>query len=275
MKKLLILLLLISTYLPAQLHVAVSILPQQTFLQAIAGDKVNITLMVKPGNSPHTYEPKPSQMISIAKADLYLSMDVEFEHVWLPKFKNLNKKMAVYSLTTNILKMPIGNDHHANHLDPHVWTSPHNVKIIVQNIYHILITLDPKNQNYYQQNLIHFLAHIKQTDQEIKRILLSLNNNRSFMVFHPSWGYYAKEYNLTQIAVEVSGKNPKPREIVSLIKKAKKAQVSAIFTQPEFSDSSAKIIAKELKIPVVKVSPMAINWAENLLSITKSIAGIK
>jgi zinc transport system substrate-binding protein len=93
------------------------------------------------------------------------------------------------------------------------------------------------------------------------------------MVFHPSWGYFAKAYNLEQIAVEVEGKSPKPRELVTLIKEAKEEKVNAIFTQPEFSDSSAKIIANELHIPVVKISPMAPNWSENLINMAKTIAG--
>ncbi len=95
------------------------------------------------------------------------------------------------------------------------------------------------------------------------------------MVFHPSWGYFAKAYDLKQIAVEVEGKAPKPREIVNLIKEAREEKVKAIFTQPEFSDTAAQVIARELKIPVKKVSPLAANWSENLLAIAKIIAGTK
>jgi len=122
-------------------------------------------------------------------------------------------------------------------------------------------------------NLEIFLNSVKQTDSQIKEILSTLKVSRTFMVFHPSWGYFAKEYNLTQIAVEVEGKSPKPRELVKLINGAEEQKVKAIFTQPEFSDSSAKIIANELHIPVIKVSPMAPNWSENLINIAKTIAG--
>ena len=93
------------------------------------------------------------------------------------------------------------------------------------------------------------------------------------MVFHPSWGYFAKAYNLEQIAVEVEGKEPKPKALIRLLKEAKKEKVKAIFTQPEFSDTVARIIAKELQIPVVKVSPLSANWSENLISIAIAIAG--
>ena len=108
--------------------------------------------------------------------------------------------------------------------------------------------------------------------QQIKQILSGITDERKFMVFHPSWGYFAKAYDLEQIAVEVEGKEPKPKELIHLLKEAKEEQVKAIFTQPEFSDAVANVIAKELQIPVVKISPLAPNWSENLINIANTIA---
>ena len=105
MKKITLIFLLSTTYIFSNMNTIVSILPVQTFVKAIGGDKVDVSLMVQPGNSPHTYEPKPSQMIEIAKADLYFAIDVEFEEVWLPKFKNLNPQMQIIDLTNNIKKI--------------------------------------------------------------------------------------------------------------------------------------------------------------------------
>jgi zinc transport system substrate-binding protein len=282
MKKLLLIALLSTTSVFSNINVIVSIIPQKTFLQAIGKEKINITLMVQAGNSPHTYEPKPSQMLSVSKADLYLSMGVEFEKVWLPKFHDLNSKMHIVDLSQGIQKLPMQHDaHHGKakiaheRLDPHTWTSPQNVKIIANNIYKALVKQDAKNSAYYRKNLEDFLRKIDLLDKNITHILAPLKNERTFMVFHPSWGYFAHSYNLKQIAVEVSGKTPKPRELVSLIRTAKSAHVHAIFTQPEFSDNSAKIIAKELHIPVVKISPMAKDWAKNLLFMAQTIAGKK
>lgn len=285
MKKILLISLLSTTYIFSNINAVVSILPQKTFLQAIGGDKVNVALMVQPGNSPHTYEPKPSQMIEIAKADLYFAIDVEFEHVWLPKFKNLNPKMQVIDLTDKITKIQMQkaqeekcvsedhdeHDHEGD--DPHIWTAPANVKIIAQNIYAALVKHDATNKDYYKKNLEIFLLSVDQTDKEISQILSTLKDSRRFMVFHPSWGYFAKAYDLEQIAVEVEGKEPKPKELIHLLKEAQKEKVNAIFTQPEFSDTVAKIIAKELQIPVVKVSPLSPNWSETLIKIANSISG--
>ena len=282
MFKITLLLLLSTTYIFSNINVIVSILPQQTFLKAIGGDKVKIALMVQPGNSPHTYEPKPSQMVDITKADLYFAIDVEFEHVWLPKFQNLNTQMKVVNVTNGITKMQMlkeankeqeHNTHAHEGEDPHVWTAPTNVKIIAENIYNALAKADTPNAPYYKKNLEIFLVSLTNTDKQIKEILSTLKDSRSFMVFHPSWGYFAKAYNLKQIAVEVEGKSPKPKALVALIKTAKAEKVNAIFTQPEFSDSAAKIIANELHISVVKVSPMSADWSKNLIGIAKTIAG--
>ncbi|MDQ7085078.1 MAG: zinc ABC transporter substrate-binding protein [Sulfurovum sp.] len=296
MYKLLFLLFVSSVSVFGTIHAVVSILPQQTFVQAIGGDRVFVSLMVLPGDSPHTYEPKPSQMKAIAKADVYFAIEVEFEHTWLPKFQDLNPKMRTVSLSEGIEKYSIsasssasfctheGHGHHGHekHLsheksmqDPHIWTAPHNVKRIVQNIYEALISLDPKHTAYYKKNLERYLQTIEDTDTQIKALLSTLKESRTFMVFHPSWGYFAREYHLTQLSVEVEGKSPKPKALIALIKQAKKHKVKALFSQTEFSDASAKIIAKEVGIPVIKVSPLAENWAENLISIAEAIAGKK
>ncbi|HIP45169.1 MAG TPA: zinc ABC transporter substrate-binding protein [Sulfurospirillum arcachonense] len=280
MKKIFFSLIFINSILFANINAIVSILPQETFLKAIGGDKVNITVMVKPGNSPHTYEPKPSQMKAISNADIYFAIGVEFEKAWLNRFKNQNRKIKIADISKNIEKIDIeehshGDEKHNDHddhdeKDPHIWTNPNNVKIIAQNIYNELIKIDTANKQYYKTNLDKFLLHIDATDKKIKSILSQ--KKRKLMVFHPSWGYFAKEYNLTQIAIEVEGKSPKPRELKHLIEEAREEKVNVIFTSPEFSDAIAKQIANELKIPVVKVSSLAKNWSQNLIDLAKIIS---
>ena len=272
----------------AKTRAVVSIVPEQTFAQKIGGDHLDLSVMVKPGDSPHTYEPKPSQMKEIAKSDLYLATGVEFERVWLPRFKNLNPKLNVVDVTKGIHKLPMSGSHHHGHehdahdehddkegLDPHVWTAPSNVKVISRNIANALSNVDPAHKNEYAKNLQQWLQQIDQTDHQIRQILAAVPKGTKFMVFHPSWGYFAHEYGLTQLPVEIEGKAPKPRALIQLIKEARKEKVRAIFTQPEFSDASAKIIAKELGIPVIKVSPMAADWSGTLIRIAKAIAGVE
>ncbi len=274
LKKILIIQFIVQTLVFAKVNAVVSILPQQSFLKEIGGDKVNVSLMVKPGNSPHNYEPKPLQMMELAKADVYFSIDVEFEKIWLSKFKSQNKNMKIIDLSNGIIKIPMISKHNNKHkkMDPHIWTSPKNVKIIAKNIYIALVDLDGKNKNYYKKNFDKFINNINQTDMKIKNILSNIKQNSSFMVFHPAWGYFAKQYSLKQFPVEIEGKTPKPKELVYIIRQSKKENIKAIFTQPEFSDKSAKIIAEQLNIKVIKASPLSAKWSENLIKLTKTIA---
>jgi len=273
-KFLLSLLIFFNTLLFAKPMVVVSIVPEKTFIQKIAKDKVNVTVMVKSGNSSHTYEPKPSQMIAISKSKLYLSIGVEFEETWIKRFKSQNPSLKFVNLSSNITKLPMiaHHDYHDSGLDPHIWTSPKNVSIMAKTIYKALVELDPANEKFYKTNLKSFLNKIQDTDKKIRDILKELPPKTKFMVFHPSWGYFAHDYNLVQIAVEVEGKKPKPKEMVAIMQEAKEEHVRVIFTQPEFSDKSAKIIARELHIPVEKISPLSPNWSENLINMAKKIA---
>ena len=288
-------LLLIATLLSfttmayAKVNAVVSILPQQTFLKAIGGDKVNISLMVKPGNSPHAYEPKPSQMKDISKADIYFTIGVEFEHSWIPKFSNQNKTMKIVNMSDGIKKLTIEkHSHHHNdekqhedenhedeegeNKDPHIWTSTNNVKTIASNILKELIKIDSKNTPYYKTNYEKFLTHIEQTNTNIKNILKDIPHDSKFMVFHPAWGYFAKQYHLTQLAIEVEGKNPKPKAIAYLIEEAKEENVKAVFTAPEFSAKVATQISNEVGIKVIKVSPLNPKWSQNLENLARAIA---
>ena len=277
----------LTTFVYANVNVVVSVLPQKTFVEAIGGDKINVALMVKPGNSPHSYEPKPSQMRDISKADIYFSIDVEFEHVWLDKFANQNKSMKIVDISKGVEKLPMqkhdheyeeDKDHNEHHnedkktLDPHIWTTPSNVKIIAKNIYKNLSEHDKANANYYKANYERFLNHIKDTDKKIKRILVDVDTGSKFMVFHPAWGYFARDYHLVQLAIESGGKNPKPKQVAFLIEEAKEEKVKAVFTAPEFSDKVAKRIASEVGVKVIKVSPLNPKWSKNLINLAKAIA---
>ena len=281
MKKL-FLILLLTPLTFASTDVVVSIVPQKVFVEKIGGDKVDVTVMVEAGSSPHTYTPKPSQMKKLSQAKLYLGIGVEFEEVWLGKFANQNKDLLVFNTSLNIQKQTMEGEeheqcknlHHHDHdeLDPHVWVDPQNIKVIAKNIFDALVVVDANNTDYYKQNYESYLKELDTLDEEIKEILKETPKNSTFMVFHPSWGYFAKRYELTQLPVEVEGKAPKMKALVQIIKKAKKERVHAIFTQPEFSDKASQNIARNLKIPVVKASPLAENWAENLKRLAKAIA---
>lgn len=303
-KSLFVMILLFSTLTAfAKINTVVSILPQKTFLEKIGGEHVAVTLMVTPGSSPHSFEPKPTQMKEISRADLYFAIGIEFEEVWLPRFNDQNQNMRIVFTQKGIEKMKMAkhehheeHDHHADKehekehqdhahkdkkehdhdhhegMDPHVWTSPANVRIIAKNMADALIQKDPKHAGDYKTNLNAFLAEIDVLDQQIRTVLKPLPKQTKFMVFHPAWGYFARDYHLIQLAIEVEGKEPKPKQLAHLIEEAREENVHVVLTAPEFSDKSAKTLAKEIQGSVVKISPLNPKWSQNLLNLAKTIA---
>jgi len=283
MKKVLTLLLLLTTLNYAKTDVLVSIAPQKYFVEKIAGDKVNIAVMVEHGTSPHDYQPKPSQMKEVSKATLYFAIGVEFENIWLPKFQNQNQDLQIIDTSINVHKHTAHHNcsgkHDHNHdklsIDPHIWVDPINAKTIATNIYKTLMLHDNQNADYYTKNYKAFLEELDTLHKELLEILKDTPKWSYFMVFHPSWGYFAKRYQLIQLPVEVEGKEPKMKDLIAVIEYAKKLNVQAIFTQPEFSEKATKTIAKHLDIKVIKASPLEENWAENLKYLANSIANDK
>lgn len=270
-KKITLFIIFFNIALFAKLNVAVSIAPEEFVVEKIGKDLVDITTIVKPGNSPHTYEPKPSQMRDLSKAKLYFAIGVEFENAWLDKFKDLNKNLKIIRADKNITKYPISNEKTQKHLDPHIWLDPINLKQIAKNIYEALSAEDMANSKKYEINYQSFLKELDTLNTQVKTKLAPLKN-RKFLVFHPSWGYYAKRYNLEQIPIEVGGKEPKPKDLIKIIKTAKKNNIKVIIAQPEFSTKSANIIANEIGGVVVKISPVTKDVVSNIKKITDTIA---
>jgi zinc transport system substrate-binding protein len=293
LKKILFLLISIIGILNASTpQITVSILPQKYFVEKITKDKFEINVMVQPGASPHTYEPKTSQMKALAASKVYFSTGVSFEHVWLDKFKKNAKDTLFVDLSNGIEKLAMskhehhdenaqedqhkGHENEAKHddedgLDPHIWLDPILVKVQAKNIYDTMLKIDAQNGDFYKENYEQFLKELDQLDANLKSILAPFKD-KAFMVFHPSWGYFAKRYDLVQIPIELQGKEPKPNELVELIKDAKKHNIKIVFVSPQFSQKSAKTISQNIDAKVATIDPMVENWSEGLIITAKEIA---
>ena len=251
-----------------QLGVVVTILPQAEFVESIGGDKVDITVMVPPGASPHTYEPAPSQMAALSRARLYAKVGsgVEFELTWMDKLIAQNKDMLVVDCSKGIelQQMAAGDeDEPAGGMDPHIWMSPQNAQIMVRNIADGLIQIDPDNSAYYEQNRDAYLQKLAQLDQDIRDGLAGVKN-RVFMVYHPAFGYFASCYDLTMLPIEAEGKEPTPAGLQHLVEQAKEHNIRVVFAEPQFNPQSAKVIADAIDGRVVLINPLARDYIENM-----------
>jgi len=264
--------------------IATTILPEKEFIEKVGKDKVEVLVMVPPGANPHTYEPTPKQMEMLSKAKIYamVGSGIEFELGWMDKFKEINKNMMIINLSEGINLMKFegshkhkksedlhehnhdhGHNHHHAGIDPHVWTSVKNAKIMVENIYNGLIKVDTKNENYYRKNKENYINELENLDAEISKIM-EKTKSKKFIISHPAFGYFAKDYGLKQISIEYEGKEPSPKWIEKVIKEAKENNITLVFVSPQFNTKTAEIIAKEIDGKVVSVNPLAENYVENM-----------
>ncbi len=250
--------------------VFVSIVPQQYFVEKIAGEQVRVHVMVPPGGSPHTYEPKPGQMRTLAGAVAYFSIGVTFEDAWLDKIRSASPDMKMIHTDRGIKKREIneghGHGHGHGHADPHIWLSPPLVMLQARNILEGLIMIDPDNRKEYQANYQTFIREIAELDVFLQN---RLTPGTRFMVYHPSWGYFADAYGLIQIPIEVEGKAPKARQMQEVIRHAREKNIDSILVQPQFSTRDAETIAREIDGKTMIADPLASNWAENLKAVTE------
>jgi zinc transport system substrate-binding protein len=264
-----------------KMNVTVSIRPENYFVERIGGEHVTVNVMVGPGDSPHTYEPKPEQMAALSRSALYFAIGVEFEGAWIDKFTSTNPQMKFVDLSEGIDKLPMAShqdepneneadDHDEDEIDPHIWTSPEIAKTIARRIAEELSEIDVQNSDNYRSNLDELLGQIEHLQNEINEVLRDINN-RKFLVFHPAWGYFAREFNLEEIAIEVGGTEPSASELSAIIKTALSENIRVVFAQPEFSTQIADYIASEINGEVVLITPLAENWLENMRKVAQTL----
>ncbi len=281
--------ILSSAHAAEPLQVTVSIQPQKYFVEKIGGDRVTVTVMVDPGAEPHVYDPKPQQMASLAKSKVYFALGVPFEDAWLGKFASASPGMQIVHTETGIQKLPMAahehhddhargalqkgaqpaQDHHQEVLDPHIWLSPPLVMIQARNILGGLLQVDPARRALYEADYQKFVNELVTLDVDLLRLFGEAGDHREFMVFHPAWGYFAAAYGLEQTPIEVEGKEPKAADLKRLIESAREHHVKALFVQPQFSATSAKVIAEALGGQIVSADPMSPDWANNLREVAE------
>jgi zinc transport system substrate-binding protein len=252
--------------------VIVTILPQAEFVQQIAGEHVQVTVMVPPGADPHTYEPTPSQLVAVSNAQLYVKVGspIEFELSWMGKILSMNEKMLVVDSSTGITLIN-STDEDEPGMDPHIWTSVRNAEIMVTNIYQGLIQIDPANTTIYENNTNQYLQKLHALDENITKTL-SGKIHRTFMDYHPAWGYFAKDYGLEQLSIEQYGKEPTPQQLQRLIDEARAQNISVIFVSPQFNVRSAATLANEIHGRVIAIDPLAENYLENMQEVANTFA---
>lgn len=253
--------------------VTVSILPQRTFVEKIAGDDFKINLLIPPGSSPAAYTLLPSQLKDIAKSAIWFRIGyIGFEHSWKDKVAEANKNMKVVNISEGLDLIADEIEQHGDHvhldgIDPHTWLSPAMVKEMAKTILDELIKLKPENAEKYTTNYQKFAAECDALNVELKN-KLEPYKGKKFIVFHPSLSYYAREYGLDQYSLETGGKEPTPQHLKSVVDMANTEDIHVIYIQSEFDREHARVFADEIDGKIEQVWPLNPEWEENLKNMT-------
>ncbi len=258
----------------SRLKIFVSIPPQAYFVERIGGEYVSVQVLLKPGQSPHTFAPTPGQIADLSRADLYFTIGLPFEKALAAKLEDRAEKLRIVPTDRGIERMveQADQEHESTgEEDPHIWLSPPLIVSQVNAVAAALKNADPEHRDRYQQNLEALLHDLQTLDRTLREVLKPYRG-RTFYVFHPAFGYFAQAYGLHQKAVEMQGKSPSPKQLLDLIRRAKADGVKIIFVQPQFDPSSARTLAQAIGGAVVPIDPLEKNVLANLESAAQKIA---
>ncbi len=260
-----------------RLRVAVSVPPQAYFVRRIGGDRVQVDVMIPPGYSHVDYPLTPRQVAALSRARLYVAVGhpaFEFERVQLAAVLRDLPRMQVVDMSRGmrLLAEAGEGDREGGETggDPHVWVAPDTVAVAARNIAAALEGIDPVHAAEYRANLASFEADVAALDREIRQRLAGTQGDR-FMVYHPTWGYFAREYGLEQVAIEAEGKEPSAQRLIRLIDRARRERVKVVFVQAGFPRKSAQVIAEAVGGRVLVADPQDPDWLGNLRRVSREL----
>ncbi|MHB1314065.1 MAG: metal ABC transporter solute-binding protein, Zn/Mn family [Christensenellales bacterium] len=273
-----------------KLTVAVGIVPEAAFVQKVAGDLVDVVTMVPPGNSPENYQPTSGDMASLSDATVYFTLHTPTEEARiLPNIKSFNEDIVVVDLreaAAAVYPLLPSSHHHEEdspqttdtsvhdeaeeEFDPHVWLSPRRVVVMVQAIADELSAIDQTNSETYKKNAAAYIAELEALDKEIKQTVSGLKN-KTFLIYHPAYGYFADDYGLTMVSIEIEGKQATAKEMQAVIDSAREKGIHTIFYQEELSESQALTIAEEIGGKTMAAAPLSADYAGALRDFTNAL----
>lgn len=263
-----------------KLTIFTSIPPQKFLLERIAGDLINVEVLIAPGMSPHTFEPLPQQMGKLSRAAIFFTIGIPFEKTLINRLRAICPDLKIITTDKGIIrrKMIANHTHIDGHdcsqdgaLDPHIWLNPLFAIALAQNMTDSLKVLIPKQTKAIESNLNTLIGELTNIDKKLEAILKPLKN-QTMLVFHPAFGYFTDRYGLSQRAIEIEGKEPGPRHLVELIRYCKKENIRVIFVQKQFPTAAANVIADTINGIVIAIDPLAENYSENLQAIGSAVA---
>ncbi len=254
--------------------IAVSIAPLADLVESICGDDYEVVTLLDRGANPETFDPSMSTRAAAANSELYFMLDA------FPFEKSVGgKREGIVNVYAGIEPLYGTHNHSHGHnekchheADPHSWTSAKSMKIIARNIAEAMKVYDADNADKYNSRLVSLLTAIDSLDSSLAATLSDLPT-RSFAIWHPSLGYFARDYGLKQIAVGEESKEISPVRLKETITNAVSDSVKVFFFQKEFDSRQAFSINDQLGARMVTIDPLARDWMGQLEMIANELAG--
>lgn len=255
--------------------VSVSILPQKYFIEKVAGDYVNVNVMVPPGMSPATCDLSTEQLKKLYDSDICFTigyLPFELTHLYPVLSNRSDIRLINHSQGIELIDGSCGHlhshtadGHSGEHegVDPHIWLSPRYAREMASTILKTLSEQYPEQQEQFTRNYQSLLSEINTVAEQADSIL-SGKRHKSFLIYHPALTYFARDYGMEQISIEDEGKEPNPAHLKKIIDSAKAKDIRIIFIQNQFDIDNAKSIAKEIGATVIPIDPLSENWTAEM-----------
>ncbi|MCB1113597.1 MAG: zinc ABC transporter substrate-binding protein [Chlamydiia bacterium] len=256
--------------------VLVSVAPHKYFVNAIGGDKVEVIQMVPSSASPHTYEPTPSQILKAGKAQAWFRVGEGFETRALESLQAYNPNFVSIDLRKGLPLIPTPHHTHTGKCcgiegaDLHIWLSLRMAQLQAKKIYEELAKLSPENELYYKKNFNSFIQKLQTLDQKLTR-LFEKDKGRVFLVTHPAYAYFCRDYGLEQMSIEYEGKEPTPQAMNRMLETARKLKIHTVFTQAQYGTKGAALIANLLNGNTIELDPYAEDYLKNMETMAQAI----
>lgn len=247
----------------------VSIPPQKFVLEQIAGDKWTVECMLEKATSAESYDPEMSQMVKLERCRAYFLIgNLGFETKVAQRLMGDTAQVLIDSAKG--IATIAGHSHHGEaEIDPHVWMSVANMRFIARNMASALKSIDPTNKDFYASNLKRLDSQLAALDGKVRESVG--NNGGTFVVWHPSLTYFARDYGLTQISMEYEGKEAPMSYIASKIDEARQHNASVFFIQEGADERQAATVSDRMGIKQVSINPLSYDWANEMEKIANAI----
>ena len=228
--------------------------------------------MIPPGYSPANYAPTPKQLMDFSEAEIYFTIGIPSENSYiLPKVNSFNRDIKIISLQDEIEEIYPPRYFSQESRDPHIWLSPKRVILMIDIIKRELSFLDPVHSEYYEKNAEKYINELEELDKLIKAFTEKITN-RTFIVYHPSFGYFADDYNLQMLSLEKDGKEATPKTLQEMVNIAKEEGIKIIFYQAEIDSKQTISFAEEIGGKSLMVDPLSKDYIQNLIKMTETFS---